>query len=432
MKVVSVLLTIAGLAACFSAKAQTNGQTLSLDRALERALSTDQNIAIAMSEIKKADLLPWAARSAIGPRLTANGSFDHPEEDIRSDTGPIKVQTTRADITLQQPLFDPQVFAALRASRLSIEASKLAYKSTVRTVLFGVTEAYYDVLKKQHVVEVNRETLQLAREQLGLAERRYNVGVAVKTDMLRARVQVEQANRAVTESENALQLSQTVLAHVLNLTNFEIAVSEPAQVVPAKDTLADLQKRAFERREDFLAGKLAIKQSEEQHNIVKADYGPRVTGQFSYQWIDPETQSQKSDFWDAIVAVQIPVLNGGKRSVDLKRTAYEITEAQLRQENLEKAVDRDVRAAWLNVHSLEKTLVALRAQVDAASENYKDLQSQYQAGAATSLDVMSALNDLNGARRDLTTQTYDYQVALLNIERATGTFQDQRVEKLKP
>lgn len=404
---------------------------LTLEQAYERALATDQSIGIAAQGVRKAELLPWSSASRLGPRLTANASYEHPERELSGDNGPIRSETTRADITLQQPLFDPQIFAALRASKLSVEASKLAHRSTVRTVLFGVSRAYFEVLKQQRVNEVNRETLELAREQLALAERRYNVGVAVKTDMLRARVQVEQANRAVTESANALLYAQAVLANVLNISNAVVQVTEPPATKPGAESYDALLNRAFERREDLQAGQIEIRRSQELHSVVRADWGPRVTGRFSYQWIDPETQSQKSDFWDAGIAVQLPIFNGGQRSVDLKRSALEIVEAQLQQENLSKVVEQDVKAAWLLVQALEKTLVAIRAQVAAAEENYKDLQSQYRAGAATSLDVMSALNDLNTARRDLATQTYDFEVAALNLERATGTFQDQRVEKLR-
>lgn len=411
--------------------AGTNGANLTLAQACERALATDQNLGIAMQEIGKARLLPELAKTTLGPRLTGNASYDHPQEEIRVATGTIRADTTRADITLLQPLFDPQVFAAYRAGKLSVEASRLLYKAAVRNVLFGVTEAYYDVLKKEHIADVNRETLSLAREQLALAERRYHVGVSVKTDVLRARVQVEQANRAVTESENALALARTVLGNVLNQPDHDLRPGEPAPSPARREPLETLLKRAFERREEFQAGMLAIRQSEEQHNIAKADWGPRVTGQFSYQWIDPETQSQKSEFWDATVALQLPLLTGGRRSVETRRTAFEISEAQLRQENLRKAIDQDVKAAWLNVNALEKMLAAVRAQVAAAEENYRNLQSQYRAGTATSLDVATALNDLNSARRDLTTQTYDYEIALLGLDRATGTFQDAIVEKLK-
>ena len=414
------------------ANAQTNAVSMTIDEAYEHALATDQSIAIALAETRKAKLLTWSAAAKLGPQLTGNAGYSQPQSDITSAGEPVLVDTRSANITLQQPLLDLTVFAAYRAGKLTIEEARLTYRSSVRTVLFGVTQAYYEVLKQQSVVAVSEQTLTLAREQLALAERRYNVGVAVKSDMLRARVQAEQANRDLIGAQNALQNAHTVLDNVLNLgADREIAVSDPPAHAPSKESLETLLNRAYECREDFLAGRLAIEERDEEHNVVRAEYGPRLFGQFTYQWIDPETQSEKNDFWLAAVTVQIPFFTGGQREVDLKRTTIETGEAKLRQETLAKSIQEDVRAAWLNLHALEQTLAALRAQLDAAEESYKDLQSQYRAGSATSLDVMSALNDLNSARKDLITQTYDYQIALQNLERVTGVFQNPLMEKLK-
>jgi outer membrane protein TolC len=69
--------------------------------------------------------------------------------------------------------------------------------------------------------------------------------------------------------------------------------------------------------------------------------------------------------------------------------------------------------------------------VEAAEQGYLDLQNQYSAGTATSVDVLSALNDLNSARRDFAVQTYAYQVALRNLEQTAGIFQEARVLKSK-
>ena len=59
------------------------------------------------------------------------------------------------------------------------------------------------------------------------------------------------------------------------------------------------------------------------------------------------------------------------------------------------------------------------------------MQIQYTAGTATSVDVLSALNDLNTARKDLAVQTYGYQVALRNLEQTSGIFQESRVRSSK-
>jgi outer membrane protein TolC len=94
-------------------------------------------------------------------------------------------------------------------------------------------------------------------------------------------------------------------------------------------------------------------------------------------------------------------------------------------------VESDVKAAWVAVRTFQQTLKALHAQVVAAEQGYHDLEIQYQAGTSTSVDVLTALNDLNSARKDLAVQTYAYQVALRNLEEVTGVFQESRVQRSK-
>ena len=45
--------------------------------------------------------------------------------------------------------------------------------------------------------------------------------------------------------------------------------------------------------------------------------------------------------------------------------------------------------------------------------------------------MLTALNDLNSARKDLAVQTYDYQVALRSLEQVSGVFQETRVQRSK-
>ena len=127
----------------------------------------------------------------------------------------------------------------------------------------------------------------------------------------------------------------------------------------------------------------------------------------------------------------MPFLTGGQRELDLISAQYQIHQTRLNYEKFAKTVESDVKTAWLRVHTLQETLKALRVQVQAALQAYEDLQNQYRAGTATSVDVLSALNDLNVSRRDFATQSYDYQVALRNLEQVSGVFQQARVQRLK-
>jgi outer membrane protein TolC len=131
------------------------------------------------------------------------------------------------------------------------------------------------------------------------------------------------------------------------------------------------------------------------------------------------------------VAVTVPIFTGGQREIDLVNSKYQIQEDKLDREKTAKTVESDVKQAWLNVKTLEGTLAALKVQVTSAEQSYHDLQSQYAAGAATAVDVLSGLNDLDASRRDLAIQSYQYEVALRNLEQVTGVFQEDRVHRVR-
>jgi outer membrane protein TolC len=403
-------------------------EALSLPQAYERMLGTDQGIGIALAEIQRARLLPLSALTRQIPRLTANANWTKPQENIAETS---RVETKRADLTVELPLIDLSVFPAYREGKLADQAARVAFRQTVRGALFGVTAAYYDVLKRQQVLEVNRQTRELAQRQFDLAEKRFKVGDVIKTDVLRARVTLERAQRTVTESENAARLAQSVLASVLNAgTERSFVLQEPPAYPDSTVSLEQLQQQATANREELQVADLLVEQTKARRAAVRSQYGPRVVALWSHGWIDPETASNPNNFWQATVGVQWPLFEGGQREIELRRVGQELVQVQLRREELAKSVAIEVKQAWLRVHSLEQTLQALRAEVQAADENYRSLENQYRAGTATSLDVLDGLRELNRARTELAVESYDYQLALREIEQVTGLFEQARVQKV--
>ncbi len=165
-----------------------------------------------------------------------------------------------------------------------------------------------------------------------------------------------------------------------------------------------------------------------------AEYGPKVVLQGnSLAANDTGSSRSKERTWSAGISVQIPILTGGQREIDFLTAKRQIEETKLQYDQTKKTVEADTKQAWLTVRTLEVTLKAARVQVAAAEQAYKDLQASYAAGEALSVDVLSALRDLNNARSNLRfQQTYDYQVALRNPEEVLrSVFQQARVQKAK-
>ena len=177
---------------------------------------------------------------------------------------------------------------------------------------------------------------------------------------------------------------------------------------------------------------IAIDQDIARRNEIIGQYGPKVSAQVDGDRGHESGITTNSTYdWSAIISVQVPIFTGGQREVDLKTANEQIQETRLQYQQAAKGVESDVKQGWLNVRTLEQTLKAAHAQVVAAEQGYHDLENQYSAGTATSVDVLTALNDLDTARKNLAFQTYAYQVALRDLEEVSGVFQEARVQKSK-
>ena len=458
-------------------------RVITLEEAYDRALATDQSIRNAYLQLRTARLEPWSALTRIGPHLAGNLSyelirerrFNNPGPTIAplaatSDTAPgvptgiiggtdadtireptdpalgtagtfnpdfsgTHNHTRRAGLFIQQPLLDLTVFPAWRFGKLSVASAELRRQYIIRETLFGVARAYYGVLKVQAIVRVNRETVALARDQVGVAESRFSLGDVARTDVLRAESVLQSARRTLIESEGLLDLDRNTLANILNLDwDAPFAVAEPAEAPPVRDAFHAILASAFQRREDFRASALGIDQRILKRKEVIASYAPRVVAQANHDWANVTTNTSRLDeqrIWSATVAVQVPFFTGGQREIDLRKARLAIDQAELDHETLAKSIQGEVKQAWIDVRTLRESILALEAEAETVERAYEDLTSNYRAGTATSLDAAAGLRDRNNARATLAGTRYNYQVALRNLQRAEAAFQTDRIRRAR-
>jgi outer membrane protein TolC len=411
-----------------------NAALMTLEHAYDLAAASDQALRIAFINVRRAELLPWKALTKVTPRLTGGVGYSRSSTSFSNSEFAGQHQgVMTADLSLQQPLLDMSVFPARRRGRIAVESSRLGRQFTIRETLFGVAAAYFEVLKGERVVDVNRQSLALAQEQETLARKRADVGEVTRSDVLRAQVSVETARRALITSENDLEFQRNTLRNVLNLApDAQLRLAEPLPYRRDVPEFGTLLARAYEHREDLREQTLAVQQAEQGRLEVRAQYAPKIVAQGGPSYSDRSSASPSGSqrTWQAGVSVQVPFFTGGQREIDLASAGYDIDQASVEKERLLKSIESEVKKAWLNVQTLEGSLRAVRALVQAAEQGYKDLQNQYSAGTAKSVDVLSALKDLSVARSDLATLALDYQVALRALEQVTGTFQDPRVQQL--
>ena len=413
--------------------AERPSRVIALEEAYQLAVVNEEQVAIAARELAKAKLLPWRAVALMAPRGEIGGAYSRNKDEIAFNAPPearglfggssvIRPRNNwLSTFQVTQPLIEPSFFPSWRLGKDAVREEEERYEFTIRGVLFGVAQAYYEVLRFEAQVKVAQDTLKLAQEELKRAHVRFRVGEVTKTDILRAEVAVERASRALIVDRNRLKLARTVLARTVGLSE-TVGVLEPSPPPAVESDYTSLLDQAYAQRQDLSAQNLAVRVARERKNLVLTRYFPQVNAQFSYPRLDPETFANRDEFWTLFVNLRWPLFDGGNRELDLLEANETLSQTELRVTELEKEIRVEVREALLRVETLHATLETLHKEVALARENYEMTSKQYRVGLSTSLDVNTSLNTLNQVRTQLIDQTYTYQIALLNLDNAVGVF----------
>lgn len=405
------------------------------------AIKTDERIKIAEKEIIKSRLLPKKAISVMLPSMTVEGGYNEASEEVElgpyivtSDTpgvGPFEIAPTETNIISHknawkgefeflQPVYKASFFPLKRQADKAIDSSIENYYQTVQDISFQVERVYYDILKTKALVLNAEEVQQLANEELEIATVKFEAGHATEDIVFGAELYVTGAERKLIEYQNDLRLAKDALKNLIGIDSINFDVVKPPMLTARSidhDTLVNI---AFENRHDYKISILNVALAKSEVDIVKTRFHPSIQGTWNYYRSDNETISRDREYWVAAVTMKVPIFEGSSRFWDLKEKKEALSQARFAMDATKKKVRIQVKEAMLHVENFESVLRNLEKQVKLAQKSYDIILTQFEYGSATSLYLNQALTALDSAKTEFINETYDYQIALIKLEKAIG------------
>ena len=126
----------------------------------------------------------------------------------------------------------------------------------------------------------------------------------------------------------------------------------------------------------------------------------------------------------AIASLNFPLFEGGLRKAEVNQSISRLKQSELALNDMAQTVRVEVENVYLDLETQKGTLQFLGDQLTFARDNYNAVSRQFEFGLASSLDVIDANNLLLSAERQVADATYNYQLAILRLQRATGGLQN--------
>ncbi|HEX6068586.1 MAG TPA: TolC family protein [Longimicrobiaceae bacterium] len=386
---VAALLLIACAA---GVRAQEPMRVVTLEEAIEQALGTDPAaVAASGAEVASRAQLRQAWASYF-PTLTLNSSYGN-SSNQRFDqaTGRLVSESYTAQITAGYDIFTGgRRVLQQRAARAEVVASSAEHRAQRFQTILNTERTFYAAAAGDELVMAAEQRLARARQQLSFAQVRLEVGTATRSDLLRAELEVGNAELAVLDAESARRSARLQLGRQMGRDE-EVqpapgALPDQAPDLPSVEALAERAERtaptAVAARSTFEARRAASLSS-------MAAYLPtlRATGGYDWQAIEfpPDDRS-----WSLRLIASVPVFNGLQRetAVTQARVNARIASARARDAAIGARIAAEDAARELA--SAERRVEIAGRAVELAREDLRVQEERYQLGNVTILDLQAS------------------------------------------
>lgn len=202
--------------------------TLTLDRALEMALSDNPTVKVADLEIERYDYVRKQTLANLYPQIDASGQYTRAivKQEMAKGLSFGADNTLTATGNISLALFVPSVYRQLKMNRTEMAAAVESARSSRIDLVADVRQAFYNVLLAEQSYRVLQESVATTQRVVDNTERLFNNGLASEYDFISAKVQLSNLRPSVLQAENAIELSKLQLKMYLSIPeDVDIAVA---------------------------------------------------------------------------------------------------------------------------------------------------------------------------------------------------------------
>jgi outer membrane protein TolC len=398
----------------------TPAARVTLQDALDRALSKNPTYATALLEVRRAEAVVRETKAAWLPTLYGNGSFTHLDGN-RVETGAIILAQNElaANLTLSVPLVMTRQWLTTGESRMNAKAVEATSLDARRMVAYATAQAYLAVYAQKFVIEVDERARDTAKSHANYAHQRYAGGVGNRIDEVRALQEVA-TDEAIVQQAYAQLVSAEEALGVLAGGEGPLDTSEDATLAAPPSLKEGLAGAS--RRTDVVALDMRLRAADKVVRDDWSDYAPYLVGVALPFYQNPATPTVPLNGYQLEFLLTVPFYDGGLRYGQHKERDALHDEAKVAYEAGLRQARSDVRTAFEAMRHADDALRSSRDAAKLADQALELANLAYRAGAVTNIEVIDAERQARDASTQAEIAADTARQTRLTMLTATGRF----------
>ena len=436
MRLKTVVAMLAVMTLTVNAQESTT-MHITLDKAIEIALSENPTIKIADKEIELKEVSKSEAWQNLLPTVTLDGAIQYDIQvasmklEAMGRTQEMKMgkdnsNTWNAALQVAIPLYAPAVYQTMKLTNSDLELAVEKSRNSKIDMINQVTKAFYQLMLAQDSYNVLQENYKLAETNFDIVNKMFEQGLVSEYDKISAEVQKNNAWPSVVSGQNAVELARLQLKVLMgitadvtlvvndNLANYETEMANVA------DKEIDLSNNSSLRQIDMQTNMIG-----RQRKILKSAFIPTVAlvGSYQLRSISNTTWNIAKYNWSnaasLALSVSIPIYKA-KNFTSLKSNKIQLFQLAETRNNTESMLKMQAQSFIDNMTTSSEQLSSNKEAVRLAEKGLEISQKRYDIGNGTILELTNSQVQLTNTRLSYNNTIYDYLVAKSELNKVLG------------
>ena len=446
--------------------ADNKGQLNDLLQLYQEAAFSDPVLTAARFNYQASKELYWQGFALLMPQANATPGgtryYQHGAGStvVSNNAGNSRVFDQKSyTVTLTQPVFNVAALELFKQGDLNTKLADMRFFSAQQDLILRVSQAYFDALTSQDNVALYKNKKDLIKQQLEVAQAKFDAGLATIVDVNTAQAAMDLASSQEIAAQADLIVKRGALEQIVGRpvgalkplvkdAKIEGVLKDPRSKskdakgnpiadsvnphLPPGQTLDDWINQAEAANFNVLAGQLSVSLAESTYRGAQALNYPTINfvGTSGYNTSNGTPNNYtpaNTNVYNNTVALQmtIPLVSGGYNSSVIRQNAALLDAAKANYDNYRRTAAQNTRAAFTGFYGGLASVKAYEAAERSTSSALESSKLGFQVGTLINIDVLIALDSLINTRSLLQQARYSTILNAIKLKAHAAALTDE-------
>ncbi len=331
-------------------------------------------------------------------------------------------------ISVNQLLFEPQVFVGLQARQALLESSGLQVKVIEDSLKAAVYKSYYAVLISQKQLLFLQETLSRLEKLASDQNQLFKNGFIERLDIDKTTVNLNNTRTMELQLQTGVKIGLAVLKMNLGLHQSDSLILKDV-LTPDYIKEGILEENfKYEDRNEIKLLNTAVKLQGYDIRRYKLSYYPTVAAFYNFQKNGQRRASENGQsqpwFWYNTnligLNISVPIFDGFQKKNKIRQSQFTLEKVQNTLDQARKGIDLEKTIARNTLTSAILTMDSQEKNMELAQNVYNTVKKKYEQGLGSSFEILQADTDFQQAQANYFKALYDAIIAKISYQKALG------------